>query len=131
MQPILFVASVRPQEALEFYRDKLGFALVADEPFAVVMHRSGETLHIQKVASLTPQPFTVLGWEVGDLEATLQRLGLTLERFAWLPQDDRGIWTAEGGARVAWFKDPDGNLLSLTQAPLRGRAAVATAAEPV
>ena len=115
MQPLLFIASTQPLKALEFYRDKLGFALVADEPFAVVMQRGQESLHIQKVQTLTPQPFTALGWAVDDLEATVQQLHLELEHFPWLAQDSIGIWTAENGDKVAWLKDPDGNLLSLTQ----------------
>lgn len=77
-------------------------------------------LRVSKVQELTPQPFTVLGWEVPDIAETmgqLHRRGVEFERYAYFFQDEVGIWTAPGGAKVAWFKDPDGNLLSLTQNP--------------
>ena len=75
-------------------------------------------MRVQKVASVTPPPYSVLGWSVPDIEATMERLragGVRFESFGLPGQDKAGVWTAGDGTRVAWFKDPDGNLLSLTQ----------------
>jgi len=75
-------------------------------------------LRIQKVEQLTPAQHTVLGWGVADIHATVKGLagkGVAFERYGFLPQDDSGVWTSPVGAKIAWFKDPDGNTLSLTQ----------------
>ena len=114
--PIAFVATADAEAAVVFYRDVLGLTFVADDPFAVVFDLNGTALRIAKVESVTPAPQAVLGWEVDDIEATVRGLGekgVKFERYAQLEQDDLGIWTSPG-ARVAWFKDPDGNTLSLT-----------------
>ena len=114
--PIAFVATVNAEAAIAFYRDVLGLTFVSDDPFAVVFDLNGTMLRIAKVESLTPAQQTVLGWQVDDIEATVRGLtekGVTFERYPQLEQDDMGIWTSPG-ARIAWFKDPDGNTLSLT-----------------
>ena len=113
-----FVGTTQAAEALAFYRDVLGLTLVADEEFAVVFDAHGTTLRIQKTPAFTPQPFTAAGWEVKSMEQVVKGLvkrGVVFERYGFLTQDVLGIWTSPGGARVAWFKDPDGNVLSLTQ----------------
>ena len=113
-----FVATKNPARALKFYADTLGLALVSDDPFAIVFDVKGTMLRVQKVQELTPAKHTVLGWETADLRATIRELankGIRFERYAGLDQDESGIWTAPSGSRVAWFKDPDGNTLSLTQ----------------
>ena len=115
MKPTLFIATAQPERALGFYRDTLGLTFLADEEFALVFDLHGTPLRVQKVASFSPQPFTVLGWAVDDLGRTLEALGLAPERFPWMAHDPRGVWTASSGDRVAWVKDPDGNLLSFTQ----------------
>jgi catechol 2,3-dioxygenase-like lactoylglutathione lyase family enzyme len=117
-----FVASTDPARAKAFYRDTLGLRLVSEDPFALVFDSQGIPVRIQKVEAFTPQPFTVLGWNVPDLPATVGELagrGVRFERYPSLDQDERGIWQAPGGAQVAWFRDPDGNVLSLTQHPPR------------
>jgi catechol 2,3-dioxygenase-like lactoylglutathione lyase family enzyme len=106
--------------ARAFYEDVLGLRLVEDQkPFALVFDANGTMLRVTLVGKLTPQPFTVLGWEVEQIETTVERLvsaGVEFLRFPGLNDGDPlGIWTAPGGARIAWFKDPDGNVLSLTQ----------------
>ncbi len=114
--PIAFVATVNAEAAIAFYRDVLGLAFVSDDPFALVFDLNGTMLRIAKVESFTPAQHTVLGWQVDDIEATVRGLrekGVTFERYEQLEQDDMGIWTSPG-ARIAWFKDPDGNTLSLT-----------------
>ena len=115
---IAFVATTNPNQAKEFYDGVLGLRLVSDEPFALVFDAHGTMLRIAKVQVLNPAGHTVLGWRVADINGLVRELkvrGVTFERYDGLQQDDLGIWTAPGGAYVAWFKDPDGNTLSLTQ----------------
>ena len=115
---VAFVAAVHPDRARHFYVETLGLPRLADEPFALVFDANGVMLRVQKVAALASAPHTVLGWNVPDVRAAVEALaakGVVIERFGDMPQDALGIWTSPGGASVAWFKDPDGNLLSLTQ----------------
>lgn len=114
---IAFSATTDPGAALAFYRDVLGLALIADEPHAIVFDAHGTMLRIQKANQHTPAPHTLLGWRVTDIAETIRGLvarGVVFVRYGFMPQDAAGVWTAPGGARIAWFKDPDGNLLSLT-----------------
>ncbi len=113
-----FVATVKPEEARVFYRDVLGLALVEDTPFAIVFDANGTMLRVQRVKELAPHPFTALGWNVPDIAAAIDGLvakGVAFERYGFFEQDERGVWHAPGGAQIAWFKDPDGNTLSLAQ----------------
>lgn len=113
-----FVATANAARSKPFYERTLGLRLVGDDSFALVFDANGTELRIQKVENVQPPPFTVLGWQVADIRkaiAGLSTRGVTLERYAFLEQDDVGIWSAPGGAKVAWFKDPDGNLLSVAQ----------------
>jgi len=115
---IAFVATTDPERARRFYEAVLGLALLHDEPFALVFDANGTTLRVQKVPALDPTPYTVLGWKVADAGAAVSALaarGVRFERYPGLTQDELGIWTTPSGARVVWFKDPDGNVLSLTQ----------------
>lgn len=103
--------------AREFYEGILELRVLADTPFALVVETGGATLRVTPVGEFSPQPFTVAGWEVADIGATVTALaerGVEFARYKGLDQDDLGIWTAPGGDRVAWFRDPDGNTLSLT-----------------
>jgi predicted enzyme related to lactoylglutathione lyase len=105
---------------MKFYASTLGLTLISDDPFAIVFDANGTMLRVQKVQSLVPAQHTVLGWEVPDIQAETEKLtkrGVRFERYSGLPQDESGIWTTPSGAKVAWFKDPDGNILSLTQFP--------------
>ena len=122
---IAFVPTTQPQRAREFYEGVMGLQLVSDEtPFALVFDAGGTMLRVTKVENLAPAPFTVLGWDVEEIEGTVDRLterGVEFVRFPGLNDSDpRGIWNAPGGARIAWFHDPDLNVLSLTQFPGRG-----------
>jgi catechol 2,3-dioxygenase-like lactoylglutathione lyase family enzyme len=113
-----FVATADPERAKAFYRDVLGLRLDADERYALVFSAGGTMLRIQKVRDLAPHPFTALGWEVDDIERTVDELvgrGASPLRVDGLPQDGRGIWDADARTKVWWCKDPDGNTLSLTQ----------------
>ena len=120
MTPILFVATTRPDDAKAFYEQVMGFTLTNDSPFSLEFDASGTMLRVQKVAELHAHPFTAIGWRVEDIAEERQRLsgrGAEFERFDFMDQDDLDIWTAPDGAKVCWFKDPDGNTLSLTQFP--------------
>lgn len=113
-----FVATTQPEAARVFYCDVLGLSFEEDSPFALVVKAANATLRIQKVQTFEPLPFTSLGWTVNDIKATVQQLsaqGVNFEHFPGMPQDDLGIWASPSGAQVCWFKDPDGNVLSLTQ----------------
>src|SRR5262249_53593731 len=115
---VAFVATADPQRAKSFYRDTLGLHLVAEDKFALVFDARGTMLRVTTVEGFTPAPHTVLGWDVLDVAAVAKDLatsGVKLERFPGMQQDELGVWTSPSGARVAWFKDPDGNTLSLTQ----------------
>ncbi len=115
---IAFVTTKQPDQAKTFYKEILGLRLVADTPFAIVFDAGGTMLRVSKVDTLTPAPFTVLGWKVDDIRGTIAALtkrGVIFERYAGMPQDPSGIWTAPDGHQISWFKDPDGNTLSLTQ----------------
>jgi len=116
--PIAFVATTDAERARAFYAGTLELELVADEPFALVFDLAGTTLRVAKVDRLDPQPHTVLGWLVDDAGAAVDWLvarGVEPVRYSGLDQDEQGIWRSPGGARVAWFLDPDGNTLSVTQ----------------
>jgi catechol 2,3-dioxygenase-like lactoylglutathione lyase family enzyme len=115
---ISFVATKNPEIAREFYEKTLGLSLVSDDPFALVFNVNGAMLRVAKVQELTPAKHAVLGWDVQDIRATIKELtkrDVRFERYAGFPQDEQGIWTSPVGAKIAWFKDGDGNTLSLTQ----------------
>ncbi len=118
-----FLTIVDVERAKAFYRDTLGLRLLKEEPpFALVFDAHGIMLRLGMGKELAAAHGTVLGWEVPDVAAAVRDLeqgGVTFERYPQLPQDELGIWTAPGGARVAWFKDPDGNILSLSSHPGR------------
>jgi catechol 2,3-dioxygenase-like lactoylglutathione lyase family enzyme len=119
--PIAFIPTTQPAAARAFYEGTLGLRFVSDDPFAMVFRigpGEGTMLRILRAPHFTPLPFTIFGWEVSDMQGTVAELadkGVVFERFESLDQDEQGIWNAPGGARVVWFKDPDGNTLSLSQ----------------
>jgi catechol 2,3-dioxygenase-like lactoylglutathione lyase family enzyme len=115
-----FAATKDAAAAKKFYEDVLGLKLLADEQFAVVFDAGGTMLRVSKVGDFTPHTFTVLGWQVADIRAEIKKLtglGVVFQQFNldFIPQDELGIWKAGDKTCVAWFKDPDGNMLSLTQ----------------
>lgn len=115
---VAFVPATDLKRASSFYADVLGLQFVEQTAFACVFWAGRTQLRVTEAASFHPQPFTVLGWAVSDIRATLTALadrGVATERYPGLAQDPDGVWTTPGGDQVAWFKDPDGNLLSLTQ----------------
>jgi|ERR1700679_44672 catechol 2,3-dioxygenase-like lactoylglutathione lyase family enzyme len=114
-----FIATADAERAKAFYHDQLGLRLVGDEHFALVFDAGGTMLRVQRVKEVRVAPYTALGWQVPDIAAKvdeLERAGVKFEHYGFPDQDEKGIWTAPGGAaKVAWFKDPDGNILGLTQ----------------
>jgi catechol 2,3-dioxygenase-like lactoylglutathione lyase family enzyme len=113
-----FLATKDAKRAVAFYRDKLGLRLVREEPGTLVFDANGVGLRIQVVGSVSVAPYTVLGWNVSDIAATVKRLkgaGATLLVVPSIKQDELDIWKAGDGTRVAWFKDPDGHILSVAQ----------------
>ena len=117
-KPILFLATVNAERSRAFYERVLGLEFVADEPPALVFKVGRSMLRIQKVEHVHVAPYTALGWAVSDIRGTLRALreaGVAFSRFEGMNQDSDGIWQSPSGALVAWFQDPEGHVLSLTQ----------------
>lgn len=117
---VCFVATADADRARAFYRDVLGLALIEDGGYALVFGANGTQLRVQRVEAVAPHPYTALGWEVDDVTASVRALaarGVAMARFPGLPLDADGIWDTPDGSRVAWFHDPDGNTLSISQPP--------------
>ncbi|HEX6494420.1 MAG TPA: VOC family protein [Acidobacteriaceae bacterium] len=116
-----FIPTRDGDAARAFYETKVGLRCVSDDQFAIVFQSGVNLIRVARTGSFTPPPFTILGWDCSNIEQTVRELtarGVTFERYDYMgPQDELGIWTAPGGAKVAWFKDPDGNTLSLSQIP--------------
>ena len=115
---VTFLLTTRPDAALAFYRDKLGLSFQRDDGFALVFDLNGVMLRISKVPEFTPAQNTVLGWESRDIRTDVVKLaanGVAFERYPNMGQDETNIATFPNGDKVAWFKDPDGNVLSLSQ----------------
>jgi catechol 2,3-dioxygenase-like lactoylglutathione lyase family enzyme len=118
-QLVAFVSATDAGRAKRFYGELLGLPLVEQTPFACVFQTPNAELRVTLVEALEPAPYTVLGWKVGDIEGACRDLrarGISPLSYDGVEQDELGIWRSPGGARVAWFADPDGNVLSLTQA---------------
>jgi catechol 2,3-dioxygenase-like lactoylglutathione lyase family enzyme len=122
MEIVAFVPTRNREKAREFFERMLGLRFVSDDRFALVFDANGvnvRVVDVSGVADFKPAPFTILGWSVSDIEKTvkgLQKKGVKFERFPGMEQDQLGVWSSPSGAKVAWFKDPDGNVLSVTEA---------------
>jgi catechol 2,3-dioxygenase-like lactoylglutathione lyase family enzyme len=128
--PIAFIPTTNAAAARDFYETALGLNFVSDDDFAMVFRigptqtpgeaNSGIMLRVVRAPAFTPAPFTIFGWEVTDIHATIADLttrGVEFLRIGYFEQNEAGVWTAPGGTQVAWFKDPDGNTLSLSTHP--------------
>lgn len=116
---VAFLATSQPEAARAFYEGVLGLTFVMDEDHLVVFDGESARLMLQKSDKVTPPHGTALGWNVADLGGTIRALaarGVSFERFEGMNQDELGVWSPAPGHGVAWFKDPDGNLLSLSGA---------------
>jgi catechol 2,3-dioxygenase-like lactoylglutathione lyase family enzyme len=115
-----FIPTMDYDKARAFYEGKLGFDFVSLDQYALVMSVGGHKIRIAKPPNFTPLQATILGWEVADIVAVAKWLtdrGVTLEKYPWVRDRELGIWTTPNGDKVAWFKDPDGNILSIAQHP--------------
>lgn len=115
-----FIPTVKPEEAKIFYRDVLGLTFLSEDDYGMEFDAFGTLLRVIIVPKLNTQTFTVAGWNVPDIKATIQQLnskGIYCEKynFDFMQQDELGIWQSPEGSKVAWFKDADGNVLSLTE----------------
>ena len=115
---IAFVPTTDLPRARAFYAETIGLPVTDESPFACVFDANGTMLRLTPVRKLSRTRYTVLGWNVADIAATVAALvaaGVSFVHYRGMDLDDAGIWTSPGGDRVAWFEDPDGNMLSLTQ----------------
>ena len=113
-----FVPTIMPDKAKLFYRDILGLPLLSEDNYALEFEANKTLLRVIIVQEFKPQTFTVLGWNVDDITTTIKLLnekGVVCEQYSFMEQDKLGIWNSPGDSKVAWFKDPDGNVLSLSQ----------------
>jgi catechol 2,3-dioxygenase-like lactoylglutathione lyase family enzyme len=115
-----FIGSIPVRDlavARKFYVEALGLRVAAEDSFALVLDAGGTTVRLTLVGELAPQPFSIAGWTVPDIATAVRALttaGVEFTRYDGMNQDELGVWTAPGGGQVAWFRDPDGNTLSLT-----------------
>jgi len=117
-QTIGMLPTTDKTKAKEFYQNLLGLTFVKDDGFALVFRAHHATIRVVQMPEFKPASYTILGWEVADIGDEVRELaasGVAFERYPWFEQDALGIWTAPNGDKVAWFKDPDGNVLSLSQ----------------
>jgi hypothetical protein len=113
-----FVATTDASKARPFYEQMLGLKVTGSDPYAVSFDANGITLRLSIVRELKPAPYSILSWVVSDIHSVISGLTankVVFEKYTVFEQDEAGVWTAPDGTQVAWFKDPDGNLLSLTQ----------------
>jgi catechol 2,3-dioxygenase-like lactoylglutathione lyase family enzyme len=114
---VAFIPTKHAERARRFY-EALGLRFISDDSFAIVMDANGTMVRVVRVDDFTPFPFTILGWQVTDIHKTVAEMtdkAVKFNRYGFLEQSADGVWTAPGGAKVAWFTDPDGNTLSLSQ----------------
>ena len=115
---IAFVPTKDSRKARAFYEGVLGLCFVSEDQYASIFNANGIMIRVVKVQQFKPVQYTILGWQVKEIEKAVARLeerGVHFERFGFFKQDDLGIWTAPNGGKVAWFKDPDGNTLSVSE----------------
>jgi len=115
---VAFVPTKDAEKARAFYEEVLGLKFISDDGFALVFDANGIMIRVAKMKDFTPAQFTILGWQVTGIEkivAGLQAKGVHFEIFGFFKQDSLGIWTAPTGDKVAWFKDPEGNILSISE----------------
>ena len=115
---VAFAAATDLQRSRVFYEQVLGLPVAEHNDFACVLDANGTMLRITAVSEVCQAGYTILGWKVINIVATVRELtarGAVFLRYNGMEQDENGIWTTPGGDKVAWFADPDGNVLSLTQ----------------
>ena len=124
-----FVVTTKPGAARKFYEEVLGFRFLTEDEYGMTFDARGALVRMVKAPSFTPAQGTVLGWEVAEIHQAVRALeerGVAFERYAWMQQDEGGVGTFSNGDKVAWFKDPEGNVLSLSQHVVLGAGAPAS-----
>ena len=118
-RPVTFLGTANHKTAKAFYTGTLGLTLVSEDDFAAVFDLAGTMLRLSTIPGFKPNPHTVLGWIVPDIRASIAALsakGVKFEIYEGFGQDEAGVWSAPGGSpKIAWFLDPEGNNLSLTE----------------
>lgn len=112
------VGTAKPAAAKTFYGDVLGLKFIADDGFAAIYETKNARIRVSTTPAVVPAPYAVLAFEVEDMDKSIGSLtakGVVFARFPFLVQDGKGVWSAPDGTKVAWFHDPDLNLLSLVQ----------------
>ena len=116
---IAFIPTQNAEKAKAFYQEALGLTFISDDGFALVFNANGTMIRIARAGDFARQPFTILGWQVKNIAEVAKQMrekGVVFEKYGFLTQDALGIWDAPGGAaKIAWFKDPDGNILSISE----------------
>ena len=115
---IAHAATTDAYRSISFYKTLLGFAVLTNDEYAVAFNCNGTELRLRKVEKVVPWPYTAVGWEVKNIEKVVEQLtskGIKFERHSFLDQDALGVWRAPSGTFVAWFRDPDQNLLSVSE----------------
>jgi len=115
-----FLPTINPEQSKQFYTDTLGLKLISEDVYALEFEGSGIFLRITVVEKFEPHPFTVLGFKIEDIATQIKSLskkGVEFEKYNYFEQDNLGVWNSPSNAKIAWFKDPDGNLVSLTEYP--------------
>ena len=116
---VAFVPTNDAQKSKAFYKDVLGLKFVSDDGFALVFNANGTMIRIARAGKFTPQQFTILGWQVKKIEQVVKKMqakGVEFLHFPGMGQGESGVWNApDGAAKVAWFRDPDGNTLSVSE----------------
>lgn len=123
-EPVAFIPTRDPAVAREFYERKLGLRLESADRFALVFRVGpppGLMLRVVHTPEFQPAPYTIFGWQVEDIVASVKELaasGIEPLRYGFFEQDELGIWSSPSGAKIAWLKDPDDNTLSVSQHPI-------------
>ncbi|HEY2092359.1 MAG TPA: VOC family protein [Thermoanaerobaculia bacterium] len=118
LKMVVFVPTTDYERARPFYEEVLGLRFITSDGFALIFEANGVTVRVVKAPEFQPARYTIVGWEVPDIHdavRTLEGRGVAFERYGFFEQDELGVWTAPSGDKVAWFKDPDGNTLSVSQ----------------
>jgi catechol 2,3-dioxygenase-like lactoylglutathione lyase family enzyme len=114
-----FVPTSDTARAQNFYQNTLGLRFISEDPFALVFEAAGTMIRVVRVDQFTPAPFTILGWDVADIDETVHSLaakGVQFHQYGLPGQAPNAVWKSpDGSAKVAWFPDPDGNTLSISQ----------------
>ena len=112
------VGTMQKEASTAFYRDTLGLKFIADDGFAAIFEGENARVRVSRVPAISPAAYAVLAFQVDDIDKIVDGLtakGVVFQRYGFFVQDAKGVWSAPDGTKVAWFHDPDMNLLSVVQ----------------